>query len=189
LTNSGPVGIDLAGYQWADTEDALGGPTPQPNLFPSVIIAPGQSIIILEEASANEAAWRTNWGIAASVNILGTDEMLPSPPATDTFSGLGASGDGVFFYNPSGDLLSQYTYAASTRGTTFEATPSGSDLGLSVVGENGAVLAANRDIGSPGLAPVAVPEPGALLLGAAGVIPGICLLRRRHRGRARYASA
>lgn len=174
LTNAGSAAINLAGYQWADTEDQLGGATPQPNFFPSIVINPGQSIIILEEVAANEAAWRTNWGIPSSVVILGTDEMLPSQGVTDTFSGLGSGGDAVFFYSPSGALLSSYVYGAGTvRGTSFEADRFGNDLGLSVIGENGAVQAVNRDIGSPG---TSVPAPGA----AAGLaVLAIGAARRR----------
>lgn len=174
LTNSGPAPIDLAGYKWADTEDEIGGATPQPNIFPSVVIAPGESIIIIDELSSSEEAWRTNWGAPATLQILSTDEMLPTPPATDTFSGLGNTNDGVFFYDPSGATLSSYLYAQNTRGVTFEIATDGTDLGLSVVGENFAVLAANGDIGSPG---VAVPEPTVLSLGMMGA--GLLLRRRR----------
>lgn len=45
LTNFGAVGVNLLGYQWADTEDAL--PSSDSNFFPSFVINPGESIIIL----------------------------------------------------------------------------------------------------------------------------------------------
>lgn len=167
VTNVGGAPINLSGYKWADTEDQIGGATPQPNLFPSIVINPGQSIIILEEAAANEAAWRTNWGIDGSVVILGTDEMLASPGFTDSFSGLGSTNDGVFLYDPSDTLLSSYLYAANTRGVSFEIDRAGNDLGLSVVGENGAVRALNGDVGSPG---VSVPAPGAVAVIAAAMV-------------------
>jgi MYXO-CTERM domain-containing protein len=167
LTNRGPAAINLDGYQWADTEDQLGGPTPQPNFFPAFLLQPGQSVIILEEVAANETLWRTNWNAPSSLVIFGTDEMLPSPGVTDTFSGLGSSNDGLFLYDPAGTLLSSYLYTTTTRGTTFEQALDGTNLGLSVVGENGAVRAANGDVGSPGFA---VPTPGAVaLLGLAGL--------------------
>lgn len=158
LTNSGPGAVVLGGYQWADSEDQLGGPTPQPNFFPAISIAPGESIIILEEAAANEAAWRANWSVPASLVILATDEMIPSPSVTDTFSGLSSGGDAVFFYDPAGMLIDSYVFGAITRGTTFEQDIFSNDLGLSVIGENGAYRAANGDIGSPGFA---IPAPGA----------------------------
>ncbi|MBC7834917.1 MAG: lamin tail domain-containing protein [Phycisphaerales bacterium] len=171
LSNSGPGAIDLAGYQWADTEDAL--PSSDSNFFPAITISPGQSIIILEESASSLAAWRANWGIPDTVVILGIDAMLDdATPDGDTFSGLGNTNDGVFFYDPSGVQLSSYLYAANTRGVSFEADMAGNDLGLSVVGENGAVLGANGDIASPGFA---VPAPGAMSMLALGAV----LARRR----------
>lgn len=173
LTNTSDTAVNLAGYHWADSEDAVGGPAPQPNFFPSLLLNPGQSVIVLEEVMANEAAFRTNWSIPSSVVILATDEMLPSPGVTDTFSGLSSGGDAVFFYSPGGALLSSYVFGAITRGTTFEADRSGNNLGLSVIGENGAYRAANGDIGSPG---TSIPAPGAA---TAMAIAGLFAARRR----------
>ncbi len=176
LTNAGSVPVNLFGYQWADEEDQLGGPAPEPNFFPAFTINPGQSIIILEEESFDKDAWRTVWGISSSVAILTDDEMIDdSTPDGDVFSGLGSLNDSVFFYDPAGVLLSSYTYPSQTRGTTFERDQAGNDLGLSVVGENGAVQSSNLDIGSPGFA--VVPEPStSVLIGLAGALFG---LRRR----------
>lgn len=166
LTNFGAVAVNLLGYQWADTEDQL--PSTDSNFFPNIVINPGQSIIILEETAANEAAWRTNWGLASSVVILATDEMVDdSTPDGDTFSGLGSADDGVFFYDPNGVLLSQYLYTTTVRGTSFEQNGAGLDLGLSVVGQNGAYAALNGNIGSPGTAVVPVPALGFWAAGAA----------------------
>jgi hypothetical protein len=175
LTNFGPTPVNLLGYHWADTEDAVGGPTPQPNFFPSVVIGSGQSLIIFEEVVANESAWRANWSASLSLELLATDEMTPSPGVTDTFSGLSSSGDAVFFYDPSGTLLSSFSYVTGTRGISFEIGGGNVDLGLSVVGENGALQAVNNDIGSPGVA--VVPEPTVLSLGLVGVLGLICRQR------------
>lgn len=169
LTNFGASPVNLLGYQWADAEDAL--PSTESNFFPSFILNPGQSLIVLEEDSYSKTDWRNMWGIAPSVAILTEDEMLDdATPDADTFSGLGnTGGDTVLFYDPAGNLLDSYTYtgAAFVRGVTFEIKGGGTDLGLSIVGENVAVRAANGDIGSPGIA--VVPEPTALsLLAAAG---------------------
>lgn len=166
LTNSGPAPIVLGGFAWADTEDQLGGPTPQPNFFPGVSINPGESIIILEEDTANLAAWRANWNVSSSLQILATDVMIPDPAGNgDPFSGLSSNGDAVYFYDPAGALISSFVFGSVTRGTTFEHDIFGNDLGLSVINEHGAYKAVNGDIGSPG---IAVPAPGAVsLLGLA----------------------
>lgn len=174
LTNRGPVAVALGGFAWADTEDMLGGPTPQLNLFGAINIGPGESIIILEESSANVAAWRTNWGLEASVQVLSEDDMVPDPTGNgDTFSGLSSSGDAVFFYDPMGNLLDSFVFGSATAGTTFERDAFGNNLGLSVVGENGAYSAANGNIGSPGYA---VPAPGAASL---LMLAGLAARRRR----------
>ena len=174
LTNFGSSPVNLLGYQWADSEDAL--PSSDSNFFPSFTLNPGQSLIILEEDAYSKDAWRTMWGISSSVAILTEDDMVDdATPEGDTFSGLSTSGDTVNFYSPAGTLLDTYTYGAITRGVTFEINGAGFDLGLSGIGENSAVLASNGDIGSPGIA--VVPEPGALAL---FVLAG-ALFRLRHR--------
>ena len=174
LTNFGSSPVNLLGYQWADSEDAL--PGTDSNFFPSFTLNPGQSLIILEEDAYSKDTWRTMWGISASVAILTEDDMVDdATPEGDLFSGLSTSGDTVNFYSPAGTLLDTYTFGAITRGVTFEINGDGADLGLSAVGEYGAVLASNGDIGSPGIA--VVPEPTALSLGAMGLL-GL-LFRRR----------
>ncbi len=168
LTNFGGSPVNLLGYQWADSEDAL--PSTDSNFFPSFILNPGQSLIILEEDAYSKDAWRTMWGISSSVAILTEDDMVDdTTPEGDTFSGLSTGGDVVNFYSSTGVLLDSYGFGPVTRGVTFEIKGGGADLGLSVVGEYGAMLASNGDIGSPGIA--VVPEPSALtLLALAGAV-------------------
>lgn len=178
LTNTGPAAVNLAGYQWGDTDDTIA--SAETNFFPSVSLAAGASLIVSEENDADELAFRQNWAnLPTSVIVLNQDEMIddatPETPTPDKFSGLGASNDGVYFYSPTGELLSSYAYATSTRGTTFEQSATGQNLGLSVVGENGAFRATNNDVGSPGVA--AVPEPATLA--AAVGIAGAAIIRRR----------
>lgn len=174
LTNTGSLAIDLSGYKWADTEDAIGGATPSPNLFPSLSIAAGESLIILDEQSSSAAAWRGNWGVHASVVILFEDAIIDDGDG-DSFSGLSSNDDAVFFYAPDGTLLSSYSYGVGTRGVSFEQNGAGVDLGLSVLGQNGALRGANGDIGSPGAA--VVPVPAAVWL----LAPALALLAGRRR--------
>ena len=175
LTNVGSQAVNLQGYQWANTVDAL--PSNTSTFFPDFTLNSGQSLIILEGDADAHGAWRSMWGIASSVAILGEDQMVDNnPPDGFAFSGL-SSGDTVFFYDPAGTLLDSYTYSSSAfvRGTTFEADGHGNDLGLSVLGEHGVIQASNGDIGSPGIA--VVPEPTTLSLGAMGLL--VLLFRRR----------
>jgi hypothetical protein len=174
LTNFGSSPVNLLGYQWADSEDAL--PGTDSNFFPSFTLDPGQSLIVLEEDAYSKDAWRTMWGVSASVAILTEDDMIDdATPEGDTFSGLSTGGDVVNFYSPAGALLDSYGFGPVTRGVTFEINGGGTDLGLSVVGEYGAVLASNGDIGSPGIA--LVPEPTALSL--AGISLATLIFRQR----------
>lgn len=176
LSNFGLTPVNLLGFHWADTEDDLLGATPSPNFFPNFTLNPGQSVIMVDELSANEATWRANWNLT-SLEILSSDEMVDDADLDgDTFSGLSGSGDGVFLYNPSGALISSYAYTTGVRGVSFEANAGGTDLGLSVVGENGAFASNVGDIGSPGIS--VVPEPTALSLGALGLV-GLIFRQRR----------
>lgn len=171
LTNFGSSPVNLLGYQWADSEDAL--PSSDSNFFPDFTLNPGQSVIILEEDGYSKDAWRTMWGISSSVAILTEDDMVDdATPEGDTFSGFSSSGDTVNFYSPAGTLLDTYSFGAITRGVTFEINSDGTNLGLSVIGENGAVLASNGDIGSPGIAVVPEPSALALLILAGGLVAG-----------------
>jgi MYXO-CTERM domain-containing protein len=168
LTNTGTSPINLAGYAWADTEDNGTFPI-DINFFPAITINAGESFVILEELASSEAAWRTNWGLGASGTILALDEMLDdtNSPDGDTFSGLGNTNDGVFIYNSSGTAIDSFLYAANTRGISFEISRDGTSLGLSVVGENGAVRGVNGDTASPF---TTVPTPGAAALAGLGLI-------------------
>ena len=171
LTNTGTLAVNLSGYKWADTEDAIGGATPSPNRFPSITIAAGKSLIIIDEQSSSEAAWRANWGLSPSVVILSEDEMIDDGDG-DSFSGLSSNDDAVFFYAPDGSLLSSYSYGVGTRGVSFEQNGAGVNLGLSVLGEHGALRAANGDIGSPGAAVVPVPAAAWLFAPALALLAG-----------------
>jgi hypothetical protein len=176
LTNTGPAPVDLIGYQWADSEDAL--PSDNSNFFPSYLIGVNESIIILEESSANEAAWLANWGLEpGSVTILGTNEMVDdATPDGDTYSGLGGGGDTVNIYTPAGVLLDSFSYGPATNGTSFWGDRLGNVRGLSVPGEMGAYQEQNfGNIGSPGV----VPEPTTVLMALFATAIAGCFRRVR----------
>ena len=125
-------------------------------------LAAGGTLIVCEETTGAEAAWRTVWGVAGSVavvNLGGTE-----------FQGLGAGGDGIYIYDSLSQLVTSVVFGVSTSGFSFEWNTSGESLGLSVNGENGAFQATasgggGPDIASPG---VAIPEP------LTGILTGLC---------------
>jgi hypothetical protein len=173
LTNTGSSAVDLTGYAWADVED-IDPLVFSPNGFPSMMLAPGESLIVLDEPSANLAAWRTNWSVPSGLVVLAEDNMIDLDGDNDIFSGLGATNDAVYLLAPTTfAVVDQYVYATSTRGVTANIGRNGSLIGVSVVGQLGAYRATNNDIGSPGI--TVVPEPTAMAL----LLPGLALLARR----------
>ena len=84
-----------------------------------------------------------------------------------------------------GDMpVASVTFGSSTEGVSFEWGTNGNSLGLSALGENGAVMAcddgsgmvAGTDVGSPGSA--VVPEPAGWALMVCLML-GLAPLRRR----------
>jgi hypothetical protein len=173
LTNNGLGAVNLLGFQWED--NAPTGFNGDTAIFGNFSIASGESIIIHQGVRAGaEADFRSTWGLGAGVQILFQDDFTGNNP----FSGLSSNGDGVNLYNSSGTLIRSVTFPGSTSGTSFEWSGiDGSNLGLSVNGENGAYIGnypgGGNPVGSPGFALTSVPEPSALgLLAVAGVVAG-----------------
>jgi hypothetical protein len=167
LTNTGPGAVSLDGYAWED-----GNPSGDTAEFPNGIsIAGGESIIVHQGTEPGVASqFRTDWGLDGSVQIV-TEDLVSG---SNTFSGLSSGGDEVNLYNDLSTIIAGVEFDSSTEGVTFEWATNGADLGLSVIGENGAYGASNGRIGSPG---VAVPEPTTLAL--AGLAACGLLARRR----------
>lgn len=146
-------------------------------------IGVGESVIFLESAGgADIAAFRTFWGGLDTIQI-----------GYYSGSGVGfsASGDGLVLYDSSGtEMTPRVTFGAATTGASFyyaydaDGSPATSPNANAIVSTLGLLdgqwsytsADALGNIGSPGTATHAIPEPstGALLgLGIAG------LLRRR----------
>ena len=157
LTNTGASSIDLDGYYWDDSIAGNDGA-----LFPTLSIGAGESIVIVDENSANIAGFISAWG--GGFTGISKDEF----GGVNDFSGLSSGGDSIYLWDadPSGaaNLVAQVTFGATTDGASFAWDTSGDSLGVSVPGTYGAFTApgdgaggAGTDIGSPGSA---IPEPG-----------------------------
>lgn len=159
LYNSGPSAIDLTAYSWDDDSA-----TPGSADFNGLTINAGQAIIICQETLGQEQAWKDVWGLTDVTMInLGNTE----------FQNFGSAGDQLHLYDGSSTEIDSVTFGAASSGYSFEWDTSGSSLGLSANGENGAFQATasgggGPDIASPG---AAIPEPGTwVLLGLGGLI-------------------
>lgn len=145
LSNLDTFPVHLRGYRFDDNSGSLAYAVTLTN---DVVLAPGESIVLVENMSAS--AFRTWWGpqfIPASVQIL-------------TYSGsglsLGSSSDAIHVWNAAAtsdaDQVASATFGAATKGVSFGYNPATQTFGgLSANGVNGAFIAAvNGDIGSPG---------------------------------------
>ncbi len=144
LTNTGPLDVDLTGYSWYDDRHNTHNRHIGEVVFGSITIAAGESIIILDEPSANTSAWKSAWGLGAEVNVYDVSYF------TSGFPGLGGS-DGVCLYDPSGILVTFVMYSDRQNRTSNEWDTEGTFFDLSVIGENGAYESTdpNPNVGSP----------------------------------------
>ena len=140
LTNTGSSAINLSSYSWHD--DHL---VPNSNIFGSVIINPGESIIIINSTSTTMInTWKGIWGLDSSMQVVGMN-----------FShGLGGS-DAVVLFNPSNQVVTVSSYTNQPNGLSAVFDADASFLGYSQLGSFGAWQATGfNDIASPGIADI-----------------------------------
>jgi hypothetical protein len=178
LTNTGAATLDINGWTWDDSSATAGSAT-----FGSLTsIAPGQSVIISQEAIGAEAQWLADWGISGVV-VVNLGDLV--------FQNFSASGDQIHIYNALGVEMAALAFGAATAGDSFAYDTAGTALGVSNAGVQGAFKAVSDglggpgvDVGSPGYVyPAAVPEPGTVTLAMLGLMAGIFLLRRKRLAR------
>jgi plastocyanin/DNA/RNA endonuclease YhcR with UshA esterase domain len=140
LTNYGTVSIDLSGFSWDDDSE-----NPGTVVFPNITINPGESFVIWNGVSANEADFEATWGLS-NVTIISSDETTGSHP------GLSQGGDAVVLYDTSmvPVEICNAIYPSATAGFSVEFDTTCIFLGNAVNGQNGAYTSTGGDVGSPG---------------------------------------
>ncbi|GAA5119295.1 lamin tail domain-containing protein [Luteolibacter yonseiensis] len=144
LTNTGTTSLDLTGFSYDDNHD-LAGQT----VFPNFILKAGESLIILNEDDAGEAAlFRNTWGLPDTVRILTREDF-----GIEDLVGLGGN-DSVIVYQPNGTRVARADYTAHTAGRSRAWFRNGTAIpgGYSQLQKYGAVKSdqAPSDLGSPG---------------------------------------
>ena len=148
LTNTGTSAVNLSGYKWDDIPTPA---LPSVSIFPNVSIAAGESIIILAEKAADIAAWKTTWGLTTT-QVINREQFAAM--GGEAFSGLSDIEDEVNLYDPSGQLVANVSFGASTTGLSQAFHLDGTAIyGLhSANGRHGAYLSTQtfNDTASPG---------------------------------------
>jgi hypothetical protein len=176
LYNNSGSAVDLSGYSW-DDDSAIAGSV----VFNAGIsLAPGESLIVIEETTSHVETFRAIWGLGAGVQILGQESFTYV-----AWPGLGAAGDVLYVYDAASNQLATAAtgnQSAPNGGRTFTFDTDGNSLGRSANGVYGAWATSETptfDIGSPGFV-YTVPEPATVsLLGFAGLGGLMAYLRRR----------
>lgn len=186
ITNYGSSAVDLTGWKMDDNSFAFANSVP---LVGVTAIAPGETAVFLESAAPGTDIpnFRAFWtGTTATSLQIGS--------YTGSGVGLSSAGDGVVLFNASGsEVTPRVSFGAATTGSSFyysydavgsPSTSPNTAAILSVVGTIsgqvtiGSASAAPANIGSPGTAINAVPEPSALALLAVAAVGAVAVVRR-----------
>lgn len=167
LTNTGTSVLNIAGWKMDDNSNSFASAVALNGL---TSIAVGQSVVFIEGNATAAASFITNWfGASAPANFAIGYYYSGSG------IGLSTTADAVNIYNGSGILQANVNFGGSSNAPyqTFDNAAGLNNTAisqLSVVGTNGAFVAANSaiEIGSPGVI-AAVPEPESYTLMLAGL--------------------
>jgi hypothetical protein len=141
ITNYGSSSVDLGGFSWDDNSWL-----PGTVVFPSLVIAPGEAIVVAQIDAANEAAFRSAWNLGPWVQVLVNEDFAIGQP------GFSSSGDGVALFDTSSTPIEicRAEYSLALAGFSVEFDTACTYLGNSTVGVRGAYASTGSDVGSPG---------------------------------------
>lgn len=188
LTNTGSAAVDITGWTFDDNSNSFAASVA---LTDVTSIAAGQSVVFMEFGGTDTPPiaynnFKTAWfgsNVPAGFTIGGY---------TGSGIGLGSGGDAVNIFDAGGALITNVTFGAAPISPALPPTfdnplgLSGAISQLSAVGVNGAfnsiadysLTIPLKEIGSPGFAPSAVPEPSTWALMLCGM-GGLGLFARR----------
>lgn len=138
IYNYGNEPVDLSDLSWDDDSNIPGSAH-----FNGFVIPPEGTYVISARPVGTEAIFRQEWGLASNAPV-----WCAGPAVFQNFS---SAGDMLYIYDAYGLEITSVTIPAATHGFSFEWAGDGSNLGLSVAGENGAYLAPDNGEGGAGL--------------------------------------
>jgi len=194
VTNYGSSAVDITGWK-VDDSSFVSGSSVALNGITS--ISAGESVAFLETTTLDSgtvatliSSFRTFWGGSAASAQIGY--------YAGSGIGLSSNGDGIVMFSGTTETTPRVSFGAATTGSTFyyvydaagdPTTSPNPNAVVSTVGTlNGQITFASatispQNIGSPGTAVAAVPEPSSVALVAIGAGTGVTLVLRRTRRR------
>jgi hypothetical protein len=185
VTNFGSSAVDLTGWKM---DDGSFNPAAAVALNGVSSIGAGESVVFVETSAPLTGIpnFRSFWGGSAATAAIGS--------YTGSGISFSSGGDGIALFNSESRNTTQVTFNAATLGSSFyyqydPTTSPNNNAVVSTVGTiNGQVtyLSANtvtQNIGSPGTAINAVPEPSTYAMALAGLACGGYTMFRRRRAR------
>ena len=193
VTNYGSSAVDITGWKVDDSSFTSGSSVALNGI---TSISAGESVAFLETTTLDSgtvatliSSFRTFWGGSAASAQIGY--------YAGSGIGLSSNGDGLVMFSGTTETTPRVTFGAATTGASFyygydaagdPTTSPNTNAIVSTVGTlNGqstfasATISTAQNIGSPGTAVAAVPEPSSIALLAIGAGTGVTLVLRRAR--------
>jgi hypothetical protein len=175
ITNMGNAAVDMTGWSYADTSAKAG----DVSLSAFGILQVGQCAILTDDTEAN---FRANWGLSASVRIIGGN-------AKDNLG----NGDQIHIYDNTSTQVDSLIFGSTPSTMSVSCTIPFADLGLTNASTGWATAFVgdaygswsngndNGGVANPGIyysAP-SVPEPGSMTALFGGLLGLVGIIRRR----------